>query len=107
MLNQALDAMAPFGRMIFLGQFSGETALVDPWRLTSMNHSVIGFYVDAYLADAELLMATVSELVGLVSEGTVKIQVGTVLPLSQAAEAHRLLEGRRTTGKVVLQPWAD
>jgi NADPH:quinone reductase len=33
--------------------------------------------------------------------------VGTLLPLSQAAEAHRLLEFRKTTGKVVLQPWVD
>lgn len=105
-VNQALDAMAPFGRMIFLGQSSGKTALVDPWRLTSMNHSVIGFYISAYLANAELLMATVGELIGFVASGQVKIQVGKVLPLSQAAEAHRLLEGRQTTGKVVLQPWA-
>lgn len=106
-LNQALDAMAPFGRMIFLGQSSGVTALVDPWRLTVFNHSVIGFYIGAYLADAELLMATVGELIGFVSTGQVKIQVGKVLPLSEATEAHRLLEGRETTGKVVLQPWVD
>lgn len=59
----------------------------------------------AYLANAELLMATIGELIGFVASGQVKIQVGTVLPLSQAAEAHRLLEGRQTTGKVVLQPW--
>lgn len=104
-LNQALDAMAPFGRMIFLGQSSGKTALVDPWRLTSMNHSVVGFYIGAYLANADLLMATIGELIRFVASGQVKIQVGTVLPLSQAAEAHRLLEGRQTTGKVVLQPW--
>jgi len=70
-----------------------------------MNHSVIGFYIGAYLANAEWLMATVGELVGFVASGQVKIQVGKVLPLSQAAEAHRLLEGRQTTGKVVLQPW--
>lgn len=106
-LGQALDAMAPFGRMIFLGQSSGETALVDPWRLTSTNHTVKGFYLGPYLADAELMTATVGELIGFVSTGQVKIQVGTVLPLSQAAEAHRLLEGRKTTGKVVLQPWVD
>lgn len=106
-VNQALDAMAPFGRMIFLGQSSGKTALVDPWRLTKMNHSVVGFYINAFAGDAELLMATVGELVGFVSTGQVKIQVGKVLPLSQAAEAHRLLETRQTTGKVVLLPWAE
>jgi NADPH:quinone reductase len=105
-LNQALQAMAPFGRMIFLGQSSGETALIDPWQLTDKNHSVIGFYIGAYLANAELLTATIGELFGFVGSGQVKIQVGKVLPLSQAAEAHRLLEGRKTTGKVVLQPWA-
>ena len=51
--------------------------------------------------------ATVGELIGFVASGQVKIQVGKVLPLSQAAQAHRLLEGRQTTGKVVLQPWAE
>lgn len=106
-LNRALDAMAPFGRMIFLGQSSGVRAQVDPWRLTSSNHSVVGFYIGAYLADAQLLMATVGELIGLVASGKVQIQVGTVLPLSRAAQAHRLLEGRQTTGKVVLQPWVE
>ena len=38
--------------------------------------------------------------------GKVVPQIGHVLPLSQVAEAHRLLENRLTTGKVVLQPWA-
>lgn len=106
-LNEALQAMAPYGRMVFLGQSSGESAAVDPWSLTVKNHSVIGFYIGAFLADEQLLMATVGELFGFVGSGQLKIQVGTVLPLSQAAEAHRLLEGRKTTGKVVLQPWAD
>lgn len=52
-------------------------------------------------------MATIGELVGFVACGQLKIQVGKVLPLSQAAEAHRLLENRQTTGKVVLLPWTD
>ena len=37
-VGQALDAMAPFGRMVFLGQSSGKTAQIDPWRLTTPNH---------------------------------------------------------------------
>lgn len=40
-------------------------------------------------------------------DGEVLIRVEAVLPLSQAAEAHRLLEGRQTMGKVVLQPWVN
>ncbi len=39
--------------------------------------------------------------------GKLSLQVGKVPPLSQAAEAHRLLAGRKTTGKVVLQPWVE
>ncbi|WP_204124917.1 NADPH:quinone oxidoreductase family protein [Pseudomonas sp. 008] len=104
-LNQALDAMAPFGRLIYLGQSSGDAANVDPWRLTATNHSIIGFYISAYLADAGLLMSTIGELMNYITEEKVEIQVGHVLPLSEAMEAHRLLENRLTTGKVVLQPW--
>jgi NADPH2:quinone reductase len=104
---QAIDAMAPFGRMIFLGQSSGKTALVDPWQLTTPNHTVTGFYIGAYLAFPKLIQSTVGEIMGFIMSGKLSPQVGTVLPLSQAAEAHRLLEGRKTTGKVVLQPWID
>lgn len=106
-LVQALGAMAPFGRMVFLGQSSGETALVDPWKLTTQNHTVAGFYIGEYLAFPDLIQATLGEIIGFIMAGKLSLQVGTVLPLSQAAEAHRLLEGRKTTGKVVLQPWAD
>uniref|UniRef100_UPI002FDF1A03 zinc-binding dehydrogenase n=2 Tax=Burkholderia cepacia TaxID=292 RepID=UPI002FDF1A03 len=78
----------------------------DPWKLTVPNHTITSFYVGAYLALPELIQSTLTELIGLVLSGKVVLQPGTVLPLSQAAEAHRLLEGRQTTGKVVLQPWA-
>ena len=66
-----------------------------------------GFYVNGYLAFPELITSTLTEIIGYVMTGKVSLQIGTVLPLSQAAEAHRLLEGRKTTGKVVLQPWVD
>ena len=105
-VGQALDAMAPFGRMVFIGQSSGETALIDPWRLTVPNHTVTGLYINAYAAVPDVALSTLGELIGYVAAGKLSVQVGTVLPLSQAAEAHRLLEGRLTTGKVVLQPWA-
>ncbi|BAX63713.1 quinone oxidoreductase family protein [Burkholderia stabilis] len=103
---EAFKALASFGRMIFIGQSSGKTSLIDPWKLTVPNHTITSFYVGAYLAFPELIQSTLTELIGLVLSGKVVLQPGTVLPLSQAAEAHRLLEGRQTTGKVVLQPWA-
>jgi NADPH:quinone reductase len=97
--------MAPFGRMVFIGQSSGQSASIDPWRLTVPNHTVTGFYIGAYTTDLELTVSMLMELIGYATEGKLSINVGKVLPLAQAAEAHRLIEGRKTTGKVVLQPW--
>jgi NADPH2:quinone reductase len=105
-LNQALDAMATFGRMIFIGQSSGETAFIDPWRLTTRNHTVSGFYVANYLSVPGVVMTLLTELIGLVLSGKITLQVGAKLPLSKAADAHRMLEGRQNIGKIILKPWA-
>lgn len=106
-VGQALDALADFGRMVVYGQASGKVALIDPQRLTVPNHSVTGFYIGAYFRRPELIKQALNEIVGHVVAGRLKVQLGAVLPLSQAQEAHRLLEGRHSTGKLVLQPWAD
>ena len=107
-LVAALHAMAPFGRMVVCGQSSGSTTLVDPWaQLTIPNLSVTGFYLGAFLRFPEMIQSTLAEIIGYVVAGKVSVQVGTKLPLSRAEDAHRLLETRKTTGKVVLQPWVD
>ena len=104
---EAFRALAPFGRMIFVGQSSGKTSLIDPWDLIVPNHTLTSFYVGAYAAFPDVIQSTLTEIFGLIVSGRIALQVNTVLPLSQAAEAHRLLEGRQTAGKVVLQPWVD
>lgn len=106
-LNEALDTLAPFGRVVFLGQSSGKSAQIDPWRLTTLNNSVIGIYISAYAAFPDLISETMNELIGFLMAGKLSINIGKVLPLSQAAEAHRLLENRLTTGKVILKPWDE
>lgn len=106
-VGQPLDAMAPFGRMVYLGQSSGKIAQIDPWRLTTPNHTAAGIFIAAFQAFPDLVMSTLDEIVGFITAGKLSVQVGAALPLSQAAEAHRLLESRQTTGRVVLQPWVD
>ncbi|MBI6852774.1 NADPH:quinone oxidoreductase family protein [Pseudomonas cichorii] len=103
---EAFKALAPFGRLIFVGQSSGKTSLIDPWQMIVPNHTLTSFYVGAFMAFPELIQSTLTEIMGLIISGQLVLQVNTVMPLSQAAEAHRLLESRQTTGKVVLQPWA-
>lgn len=104
---EALDSMADFGRMVFIGQSSGQSATIDPWRLTATSQSLIGFYVGAFVANPELTVSTLMELIGYVTGGQLQLEPGTVLPLSEAAQAHRLLEGRKTVGKVLLEPWSE
>ncbi|CAN7665624.1 zinc-binding dehydrogenase [Pararhizobium sp. LjRoot238] len=89
-VNRALNALAPFGRMVFLGQSSGKSAQIDPWRLTTFNHTVTGIYISAYAAFPDLMAETMNELIGFLMAGKLSINIGKVMRLSQAAEAHRL-----------------
>ena len=106
-LSRALQALAPFGRMVVYGQASRQPAHVDTQRLVVPNHSITGFYLGAYIGRRELIRSTLEELIDYVLDKRLQLQVGAVLPLALASEAHRLLEGRKTIGKVVLQPWAE
>ena len=105
-VGQALDALGSFGRMVIYGQASGQSTTIDPQRLVAKNQSATGFYIGEFFKYPDLIQKTLAEIVAHVASGDLKLQVSAVLPLSQAPEAHRLLEGRRSTGKLVLQPWA-
>jgi NADPH2:quinone reductase len=52
----------------------------------------------------DLLGASLREILGWISSGQVKLNIGARYPLEEASEAHRALEGRETTGKIVLNP---
>jgi NADPH2:quinone reductase len=60
--------------------------------------------LNAYLATREELAARAGDVLGWVREGKLRLRVEHVFPLARAADAHRALEGRRTTGKIVLEP---
>ncbi len=104
---ESLRALAPFGRVVAYGQAGPEPGQLQATTLLPQNQSLTGFYLGGWFAHRPREAgAALRELAGLVASGQVKALVSEVLPLSQAAEAHRRLEGRRTTGKIVLQPWA-
>ena len=104
-LLQALQALSPFGRMVVYGLAGGQAMPIDLQRLVVPNVSVTGFYIGPYLTQHRLIAETLDELIGYVLAGRLKPLIGAVLPLEDAAEAHRLLESRQTIGKVVLLPW--
>ena len=57
-----------------------------------------------YIASRAELLERAGEVLGWVADGSLVVRIGREFPLEQAAEAHRELEARRTTGKVLLIP---
>ena len=57
-----------------------------------------------YIVTADELQARASAVLAAVADGTLTVRIGAEFPLAAAADAHRELEGRRTTGKVLLLP---
>ena len=64
-------------------------------------------YISACATFLDLMAETMDELIGFFMAGKLSINIGKIMPLSQAAKALRLLENAPMTGKVVLKPWDD
>jgi NADPH2:quinone reductase len=104
-LEQSLNCLAPFGRLVIYGAASGETSSLNPQRLLPFNQSIHGFYLGNYFSShPELIQSYLQELIKAIVGDRLRLHIGVVLPLAKAAEAHRLLETRQTTGKVILKP---
>ena len=99
------DILVPRGMMVLFGQSSGPVAPIDPQVLNQkgaifLTRPTLGFYT---ATRAELLWRA-GELFEWIGAGALDVRIGAEYPLAGAAEAHRALEGRRTTGKVLLRP---
>jgi NADPH2:quinone reductase len=106
--GESLRALAPFGRSVVYGYASGENVALDPQDLLTSSQAVIGFNLGAWFQhEPEQAFGALQRLIGFVLSGEVEVQVGRVLPLARAADAHRALEARETTGKIILDPWLD
>ena len=100
----SLQALAPLGRIVIFGALdiqSFSLGVPDLLGLIFRNQSLSGFAL-APLLTAETLQSGLRELFGLASEGGLEVTPGGSYPLERAGEAHRALESRGTTGKVVL-----
>lgn len=102
----SLEALAPLGELVIYGALNIQNFQLGVPELLGIifkNQSVTGFAV-APLLTAENLKTGLAELFALAVGGELKVTIGGTYPLERAAEAHRVLEGRKTTGKVVLTP---
>lgn len=100
-----LNSLRPRGMFVSFGNASGPVAPFAP-LLLSQKGSL--FFtrptLTHYTQTAEELKARTGDLFGWLAAGSLKVRIGATYPLAAAAEAHRALEGRATTGKVLLLP---
>ncbi|MBX6746618.1 MAG: quinone oxidoreductase [Acetobacteraceae bacterium] len=101
----SLDCLRPFGLMVSFGNASGPVSVPDLGVLAAKGSLYLTRpTLNTYTAKREDLVATANDLFEAVRSGAVKIRVNQTFPLKDAAEAHRALEARRTTGSTVLLP---
>jgi len=101
----SLDCLSPLGMMVSFGQAGGA---VQPFNIQHLSVKGSLFLtrptLGNYIATREELLANANELFDVVQQGAMQIKVGQTYPLREAAQAHRDLESRKTTGSTVLLP---
>lgn len=103
--NQGLACLAPFGRLVVFGHASGEAGTLDTRPLHRQTKAVIGYSSGHYRRSRpELLRPTVEAVFKHLEKGDVRLHIGAKFHLSEAAKAHALMEGRQSTGKILLYP---
>jgi NADPH2:quinone reductase len=103
--SKGLTLLRPRGLMCLFGQASGPVPPVDLQTLNGngslyVTRPTLGHYI---LTRHELL-ARAGEVLGWIGDGSLEVRIGNRFPLAEVADAHRALEGRATTGKVLLFP---
>lgn len=99
-----LDVLAPRGMMVLFGQSSGPVAPLDPQVLNQKGSLFLTRPTLAHhVTTRDELLWRAGELFTWIGAGELKVRVGAEFPLADAAAAHRALEGRQTTGKVLLR----
>ncbi len=98
------DALAPFGRIVVCGISTQEPNRISSGSLLRHSRSIVGFYVFHCLDRAGMFDEALSDLFARAARGELRVVVGNTYALSDAAQAHVDLLGRRTQGKLLLDP---
>ena len=91
--------------MALFGQSSGAAPAIDPQILNAKGSIFLTRpSLFAYVASRDELLARAADVLGWVKDGSLPLRIDRELPLAAAADAHRVLEGRGTAGKILLIP---
>jgi len=103
--EKGLNVLRPRGMMALFGGSSGAVAPFDPLTLTAkgslfLTRPSLGHYI----LTTQELRARAAAVFGMIRDGKLKLRIEHVYPLAEAERAHRELESRKTTGKLLLIP---
>jgi NADPH:quinone reductase len=103
--EQSLSVLRPRGMMVLYGGSSGAVPPFDIMKLAAMGSLFLTRpTLPAYTASREELETRATDVLQAIAKGTLKLRLEHTYPLAEAAQAHRDLEGRKTTGKILLVP---
>jgi NADPH:quinone reductase len=102
--EKSLASLAPRGVLVLFGQSSGKPDKIDPLILQKGSWFLTRPTIVHYTAERRELEDRSAELFGWIAAGKLRLRTEHEFPLRDAAAAHRALEGRATTGKVLLVP---
>jgi NADPH2:quinone reductase len=103
--EKGLNLLRPRGMMVLFGGSSGAVAPLDPLVLTQKGSLFLTRpSLTNYIATSQELQARAAAVFGMIRDGKLKLRIEHVYPLEEAQKAHRDLEARKTTGKLLLLP---
>src|SRR5829696_2755135 len=102
--SQCAEALAPFGRIVAYGIASREQNTVETGRLMRKSRAVVGFWLMHCLGRRDMMEEPLADLFDRAARGELVPQMGATYALSDVRQAHEDLQGRRTAGKLLLDP---
>ena len=102
--EQSLQALAPFGRLVAYGNSTREKVRVSNAALLMTSRAVVGFWLYHCLERREMVEPALADLFARAARGELEAQIGATYPMSEVRRAHEDIAGRRTTGKLLLNP---
>ena len=102
--DKSLNCVALRGVLALYGQSSGPVPPFDPARLAKQGIFLTRPSLNHYTAERSELLWRARDVFKWIAEGKLRLRIDREIPLRDAAEAHRLLESRKTTGKLLLKP---
>jgi NADPH:quinone reductase len=102
--EQSLQALAPFGRLVAYGNSTREKVRTSNAALLKTSRAIVGFWLYHCLERRDMTEGPLADLFARAARGEVRAQLGETYPMSDVRRAHEDIAGRRTSGKLLLDP---